>query len=1111
MNTNAPRSGVAVIAATAVIGLTAGMISSPAVAATQPRQTAQAAAEHWVTLVTGDRVAVDAKGSPVVLDRAPGRERIPVEVRRTGDHTLVVPADADRLITQGVLDQRLFDVTELTGAAYRTSLRNGLKLIVGYDGAAKASGRSAAGAEAASGAKSALRAADGAKVTKTFPRLNAEAVTAPKEGAADVWHALTAPDARSAAPGVRKVWLDARVKASLDVSVPQIGAPDAWAAGYDGTGVKVAVLDTGVDETHPDLAGQQVAEQNFTTDPTAVDGHGHGTHVASTVAGTGAKSGGKYKGVAPGARILDGKVLSASGSGDSSWILAGMEWAAAQGADIVSMSLGGDDTPGTDPLEEAVDRLSADGGPLFVVAAGNAGPAANGTIGSPGSADAALTVGAVDKQDGIASFSSTGPRLGDGGIKPDVTAPGVDIAAAQAAGTAMGTPVADGYVSASGTSMATPHVSGAAALLKQQHPDWSGQQLKQLLSSATKPGDYTSYQQGSGRIDLTQAIKQTVVSETGSLNFGKQAWPHDDDASATKSVTYRNDGTEPVTFDLSVKATAPGGAAAPEGMFAVSPKQLTVPADGTAEATVTTDTRIGGTVNGVYSARVTATGSGQSVQTAAVVNRGDEAYQVTFKYIGRDGKPAQHYNGSLTGTSDTTTGTTVNLTEGGAATVEMRKGTYFGTHSVYLTGTGTDFTGMDWLAEPALTVDHDMTVTVDARTAKPLDITVPDRGAEPTLARTGVELEWLLPIARFALTNSYQDIRTAQVGPDPKEELRHEFMGTWKKKSDGTEYNVAFGGKGVPTGIERHLGRTDFATTDVRLGSTRPGRQGSLLMTPDTGAGVGMSFAVVNPVPAAYRMYVNTEAGLTWDLQSRQLDANGLLEVQQSDPDRTFTRGRSYRLDYNIGVFGPRVNGVTTGVQRSGDAITAAFPMFADGAGHTGATVWDTDATKTELHKGDELVGTIAAPPTGVRFTVPAGQGAYRLTTSAVPAKTATTSTRIDAEWTFSSDTVATPTMLPVSTVRFTPKLGIDSTAPAGRLQLVPVTVEGAAADGNTKSLKVSASFDGGNTWHKVVVLHGTALLRTPKAGATVSLKAEVTDRQGNTLTQSVIDAYRAK
>ncbi|MFE2094582.1 S8 family serine peptidase [Streptomyces sp. NPDC059460] len=97
---------------------------------------------------------------------------------------------------------------------------------------------------------------------------------------------------------------------TLDQSVPQIGAPEAWAAGYDGTGTKVAVLDTGIDPDHPDVAGRVKKTQNFTDDPDAVDHHGHGTHVASTIAGSGAASGGKYKGVAPGADLYIGKVLN---------------------------------------------------------------------------------------------------------------------------------------------------------------------------------------------------------------------------------------------------------------------------------------------------------------------------------------------------------------------------------------------------------------------------------------------------------------------------------------------------------------------------------------------------------------------------------------------------------------------------------------------------------------------------------------------------------------------------------------------------------------------------------------------------------------------------------
>ncbi|MFC6087666.1 S8 family serine peptidase [Saccharothrix lopnurensis] len=125
-----------------------------------------------------------------------------------------------------------------------------------------------------------------------------------------------------------------------------------------------------MDGDHPDLAGREVAERNFSAEPDAVDRAGHGTHVAATIAGGGAR----YRGVAPDARVLDGKVCEASGGCRESAILAGMEWAVEQGADVVNLSLGYQDSPGVDPLEETVNALSARTGALFVVAAGNAGP-----------------------------------------------------------------------------------------------------------------------------------------------------------------------------------------------------------------------------------------------------------------------------------------------------------------------------------------------------------------------------------------------------------------------------------------------------------------------------------------------------------------------------------------------------------------------------------------------------------------------------------------------------------------------------------------------------------------------------------------------------------------
>src|SRR4030095_16689142 len=144
--------------------------------------------------------------------------------------------------------------------------------------------------------------------------------------------------------------------------------------------------------------------------PDATDHNGHGTHVAALVAGTGAAAGGARRGGALGASLLSGKVLGDDGTGQFSRIIAGLEWAIGQGARVVNMSLSSD-TPSTgqDPLSLAVNALSAEHGVLVVASAGNAGPG-RGTIGAPGAADTALTVGAVNGQDRLATFSSRGPR-----------------------------------------------------------------------------------------------------------------------------------------------------------------------------------------------------------------------------------------------------------------------------------------------------------------------------------------------------------------------------------------------------------------------------------------------------------------------------------------------------------------------------------------------------------------------------------------------------------------------------------------------------------------------------------------------------------------------------
>jgi subtilisin family serine protease len=182
------------------------------------------------------------------------------------------------------------------------------------------------------------------------------------------------------------------------------------------TGTTVAVLDSGVDAEHPDLVGAVKAQQNFTDSPDVADHDGHGTHTSSTVAGRGVASNGRNKGVAPGAQLLSGKVLNDAGSGELSWIIAGMEWAVAEGADVISMSIGtSQPVDCTDPMAAAVDRISASSGVLFVVAAGNLGGPAE-AISSPGCAASAMTVAATDLTQTTEPDSGGQPRRQSGGL-----------------------------------------------------------------------------------------------------------------------------------------------------------------------------------------------------------------------------------------------------------------------------------------------------------------------------------------------------------------------------------------------------------------------------------------------------------------------------------------------------------------------------------------------------------------------------------------------------------------------------------------------------------------------------------------------------------------------
>ncbi|GAA1656686.1 S8 family serine peptidase [Actinoplanes couchii] len=581
-----------------VLVVLAAFAVTPPAHAQAPTGTAPTSSSTTITLITGDRVTVRPGVTTVA---GPAGEQIGAHITTIGPDTYVYPDSALPHVGSGKLDKRLFNVSYLLREGYADSATTRLPVILGY-----------------SGSTAALPKASTA--VRSLPSINGRAISTDRTRAKEFWSSVTQQSS-----GISRVWLDGRVHATLSDSVAQIGAPAVWAGGNTGTGVDVAVLDTGVDAGHPDLAGRIESSVSFVPGEDVTDGHGHGTHVASTIAGTGAASNGAERGVAPGADLEIGKVLDNGGSGQDSWIISGMEWAARdRKAKVISMSLGGSPTDGTDPMSVAVDELSAETGALFVIAAGNSGPAPS-TVGSPGAADAALTVGAVDGDDKLAEFSSRGPRLVDNALKPEITAPGVDILAARSQYSTEG----EGYYrTMSGTSMATPHVAGAAALLAAQHPGWTGQQLKDaLVSTAKQTPDFTAYEAGSGRLDIAATTKATVFA-TGTAYLG--AHELGDGTKAEQPITYTNTGATAVDLNLAVTGS---------DLFTLSAAKVTVPAGGTTTVTVATDlARL--TERGTWTGSVVATGPGGTVADTVVgLSTEDQPRHLTITPTGRRGEP----------------------------------------------------------------------------------------------------------------------------------------------------------------------------------------------------------------------------------------------------------------------------------------------------------------------------------------------------------------------------------------------------------------------------------------------------------------------------------------
>jgi subtilisin family serine protease len=393
-----------------------------------------------------------------------------------------------------------------------------------------------------------------------------------------------------------KVYVDSKVRIALNESVPiieNITKKSSIEAAYgplNGSGIIIAILDTGIDKNHPDL--DDLDDNPLTNDPkvigekcycdvsgpccsdgtvesnNATDDNGHGTHCAGISAGTGNASGYKFVGVAPQSKLLAVKVMDKDGEGLTSDIIDGITWAVNNNANIISMSI--EDSPNP-PLEDAV-RQAISQGVIVVVAVGNSGHWNWFKIGSPGIVEDAITVGATDKNDVLAFYSSAGPT-NDFLVKPDLLAPGGDTASCPRCdpyccpdergiwstgtacpywdcwGSACGEINGGKYIRMSGTSVAAAHVAGAVALLKQAHPNWNSKQIKSALVNTAKDLGLIVYEQGGGRIDVYDAVNTSILINPSVINIGKVSSVL---TSVTSNLTIENVGN----YDYGIHITA---------------------------------------------------------------------------------------------------------------------------------------------------------------------------------------------------------------------------------------------------------------------------------------------------------------------------------------------------------------------------------------------------------------------------------------------------------------------------------------------------------------------------------------------------------------------------
>ncbi|WP_417877947.1 S8 family serine peptidase [Vibrio sp.] len=671
------------------------------------------------TLITGDKVsAVVSNTGELGGIRMLNKDGVEIvtSVFKRGKDTYLVPAKAQSFVDSRVIDLELFNINKLYKSGYDDASTDHLPVIIEYpDG-------SLAGAATPT-------VIEGTSLTGEIELIDSASFGIAKDKAEAVWENLT-QDGR-----IEGVWLDAviyghkqSVGTTLTPTVPLTGAWGNAANAFNGEGVTVAVLDTGYDVEHNDLQGQVISSKDFSYSSNGVDDlNGHGTHTASTIAGTGYESNGYWAGMAPGADLLIGKVLSNSGGGSTSGIINGMIWAVESGADIVNMSLGGSATACEGPMVNIVEAYRDKA--LFVISAGNS--YTRETVGSPGCAPSALTVAALDRDNQTAMFSSRGPSPDGHSAKPDIGSQGVDVMAAASGGVG-----SNAYRSLSGTSMSAPHVAGGAAIVLQARPELSPVQLKRVLTSSVFDNDSHVLEQGAGPMDVNRAITQPVIAAPN-VELGRFV-----DVSSASSVdayvTLTNISNSDVSYKLSMDLIGEDGKTKlPATVAGLGIKSVTVPANGSVDVPVWIEPQVA-LRDGAYGAitgRIKGVSIGQSDEQITVPVSfwiQPSEVELTLNAYDNRGKPATNISKAYIINEEDDWGQALYFNNG-QASISLPKGNYSVISHIVTYDNDSDFGGLPESAAQMAYLDHKVTsdtvLTFDAgmaqkvefKTDKPID------------------------------------------------------------------------------------------------------------------------------------------------------------------------------------------------------------------------------------------------------------------------------------------------------------------------------------------------------------------------------------------------------